>query len=190
MRAEAEEADGVLQAERAEDEVAIFEGDEAEEEGAAVVDGVEGGVRSVVVGERGVVAVNDDNGADGEQRVHGFGLFAVKRDGDVALPVDALRCGTGTVVAETGGGQAKAVGAIVLDGGTMQNFGGRSDGDEGGFRGAGRKTAIEGVFKGDDLLDGDILRGEDAVKAFEGEEAAAVEDVGDVGLTEPGLARK
>jgi len=48
---EADETDGVGEAERTEDEVTVFEGDEAEQEGAAIVDGVEGGVRGAVVGQ-------------------------------------------------------------------------------------------------------------------------------------------
>ena len=39
-------------------------------------------------------------------------------------------------------------------------------------------------FDGEELIDGDVLGCEDAVEAFEGEGALAVEEVGDVGLLE------
>ena len=39
-------------------------------------------------------------------------------------------------------------------------------------------------FQGQKLIDGDVLGCEDAVEAFEGEGAFAVEEVGDVGLLE------
>jgi hypothetical protein len=39
-----------------------------------------------------------------------------------------------------------------------------------------------GDLKGEDLIDGEVLGGEDAVEAFEGEGSFAVEEVGDVRL--------
>jgi hypothetical protein len=42
----------------------------------------------------------------------------------------------------------------------------------------------------EDLIDGEVLRGEDAVEAFEGEGSFAIEEVGDVGLLEAGLLRE
>jgi hypothetical protein len=43
-----------------------------------------------------------------------------------------------------------------------------------------------GELEREDLVDGEVLRGEDAVEAFEGEGAFAVEEVGDVRLAERG----
>jgi hypothetical protein len=37
-------------------------------------------------------------------------------------------------------------------------------------------------FEGEDLFDGEILRGENAVEAFEGEGAFAIEEIRDMGL--------
>jgi len=134
------------------------------------------------------VAVYDDDGAGNEQGFHGFGLIGVKEDADVTLPVGALGSGAGAVVSQAGGGELEEVGAFDLDAGLMDDGGGGGDGDGDCVRGAETLAAIARRFKGNDLLDGDVLRGEDAVEAFEGEEAAAVEDVGDVRLTESGLA--
>jgi len=56
MGAEAEEADGVVETVGAQDEVAVFEGDEAEEELASDVDGVERGMGCAIGGQRRVVS--------------------------------------------------------------------------------------------------------------------------------------
>ena len=44
-----------------------------------------------------------------------------------------------------------------------------------------------GDFEWEDLVDGEVLGGEDAVEAFEGEGAFAIEEVGDMGLLKAGL---
>jgi hypothetical protein len=41
-----------------------------------------------------------------------------------------------------------------------------------------------GEVERQDLVDGEVLRGEDAVKTFEGKRAFAVEKIRDVGLAE------
>jgi len=56
VRADADEAHGMGEAHGAENEVALFERDEAQEELVTVVDGIEGGTGLVVPGERDIVA--------------------------------------------------------------------------------------------------------------------------------------
>jgi hypothetical protein len=61
--------------------------------------------------------------------------------------------------------------------------GGGDDGDD--FDGvAGLDGGGSGEVERQDLIDGEVLRGEDAVEAFEGEGAFAVEEIRDVGLAE------
>ncbi len=188
MGGEAEEADGVREAEGAEDEMTLFQGDEAEEKGAAVVDRVERGMGGAVVGERGVVTIDDDDRAGGEEGFHGGGMGSVEDDGDVALPVGALGGRARTIVSQTGRGQLQEAGATGLDAGLIEYRGGRGDGNNDCLWGAEEVVAVQGSFRGDDLLDGEVLGGEDAIEAFEGEEATTVEDVGDVSLAEACLA--
>jgi hypothetical protein len=185
VTSETDEADRMGEAERAKDEVAVFKGDETEEEEAAVVDSIEGGLRCAVVGERGVVAIHNDGGTGGEERFHGRGLVGIERDGEVALPVGALGRWAGAIFAQARGRKMENPGAIGENAGVMQDSGGRGDGNDGCLWSG---EAVGDAFEGDELLDGDILGGEDAVKAFDGEEAAAVEDVGDVSLAKTCLA--
>ena len=60
---EGEELDGEVAGVGAEDETAFVEVDEAEEEGGAAADGVEGGLMGAVGGEGVVVAVEDGDGS-------------------------------------------------------------------------------------------------------------------------------
>jgi hypothetical protein len=63
---------------------------------------------------------------------------------------------------------------------------GGNDGDD--FDGvAGLDGSGGGELEREDLVDGEVLRGEDAVEAFEGEGAFAIKEVGDVRLLEPCL---
>jgi hypothetical protein len=71
------------------------------------------------------------------------------------------------------------------DAGVVHGGGGGDDGyDLGGIRGRGRCGGESIDVEGKELLDGDVLGGEDAVEALEGEGSLAVEEVGDVGLAE------
>lgn len=75
----------------AEDESAIVEAGKAKVKGASAAYGVEIGLLRPVEGERGVVAVDDDDGSGGDEGCHGFGLLSVCPDGDEALPVGLSR---------------------------------------------------------------------------------------------------
>jgi hypothetical protein len=101
-----------------------------------------------------------------------------------------------------GGGVADAVGEIAVQagGGDLDSFddGGRGDaglvhrgggGDHGddldGIAGLGGDGELcGGDVERQDLVDGEILRGEDAIEAFEREGTLAIEEVRDVGLAE------
>jgi hypothetical protein len=173
----------------AEDETAFVEVDEAEEEGGSAADGVEGGLVGAVGGKGVVVAVEDGDGSRGEEWVHSGGLLGVGADGEEALPVGVLGGGAGTVVVEAGGGDLEGFDdGGGGDAGVVHGDGGGDNGDDlDGVAGAGLYWGGGGEVKWEDLVDGEVLCGEDAVEAFEGEGAFAVEEVGDVGLLEAGL---
>ena len=180
MRGQRDELDGEGAGVRAKDEAALIEVDEAEEKGGSAADGVEGRLVGAVVGERVVVTVEDGDGSWGEDGVHGGGLLGVGADGEEALPVGVFGGGAGAVFVEAGGGD--------LDGfddggggdtGLVHGGGGGDDGDD--FDGvAGGDGSGGGEIEREDLLDGEVLSGEDAVETFEGEGAFSVEEVGDV----------
>jgi hypothetical protein len=64
---EGEELDGEIAGPGSEDETAFVEVDEAEEEGGAATNGVEGGLVGSVGGEGVVVAIEDSDGAGGDE---------------------------------------------------------------------------------------------------------------------------
>jgi hypothetical protein len=84
---EGEELDGKVSGVGAQDETAFVEVDEAEEESGGAADGVERGLMGAVGSERVVVAVEDGDGAGGDEGVHGGRLLGVGADGEEALPV-------------------------------------------------------------------------------------------------------
>ena len=107
--------------------------------------------------------------------MHGGGLLGVGADGEEALPVSVGGGGAGAVVVEAGGGD--------LDG--FDDGSGRDAGlVHGGGRGDNRNdfgwvAGLGGGLRGGeverkDLIDGEVLRGEDAVEALEGERAFAI----------------
>jgi hypothetical protein len=186
---EGEELDGEVAGVGAEDETAFVEVNEAEEEGGSATDGVEGGLMGAVGGERVVVAVEDGDGSGGDEGVHGGGLLGVGADGEEALPVGVFGGGAGAVVVQAGGGDLDSFDdGRGEDAGFVHGGGGGDDGDDlGGIAGvSGNGGLCRGEVEGQDLVDGEVLRGEDTVEAFEREGAFAVEEVGDVGLPEWG----
>jgi hypothetical protein len=187
---EGKELDGEVAGVGAEDEAALVEVDEAEEECGAAADGVEGGLVGAVGGERVVVAVEDGDGAGRDEGVHGGGLLGVGADGEETLPVGVLCGWAGAIVVEAGGGDLDGFDdGRGRDAGIVHGGGGRDDGNDlGGIAGVGGDGGLrgrEGVdFEGEDLVDSEVLRGEDAVEAFEREGAFLIEEVRDVGLSE------
>ena len=83
--------DGEVAGVWAEDETALVEVDEAEEEGCAAADGIEGGLMGAVGGEGVVVAVEDGDGSGRDEGIHGCGLLGVGSDGEETLPVGVFR---------------------------------------------------------------------------------------------------
>jgi hypothetical protein len=185
-----EELDGEGSGVGAEDKATFVEVHEAEEEGGSAADGVEGGLVGPVGGEGVVVAVEDGDGSGDEEGVHCGGLLGVGADGEEALPVGV------------GGGGTDAVGVVAVEagGGDLDGFndgGGEDAGLVHGRGGGDDRDDLDGVAGGDgrggggdvereDLVDGEVLRGEDAVESFEREGAFSVEEVGDMGLGQPG----
>jgi hypothetical protein len=188
---ERKKLDGEFPGPGAKDEAAFVEVDETEEERGSAADGVEGGLVGAVGGEGVVVAIEDGDGSGSDEGLHGGGLLGVGADGEEALP------------AGVGGRGAGAVGMIAVkarggdvdglddggggDVGFVHGDGGRDDGDR--FYGvAGLELGGGLEIEREKLVDGDVLGGENAVEAFEGEGTFAVEEIGDVGLLKADLA--
>jgi hypothetical protein len=190
--------DGEVSGIGAEDEAAFVEVDEAEQEGGAAADGVEGGLMGAVGGERVVVSVEDGDGSGGDEGFHGCGLLGVGADGEKALPLRVRGGGPDAVsmiAVETGGGDLDGFDdGCGGDAGLVHGGGGGDDGDDlEGVAGLGRGVGGDWVLGGgelerEDLVDGEILGGEDAVEAFEGEGTFLIEKVGYMGLAERGDA--
>jgi len=127
------------------------------------------------------VAIEYGDGAGGEERVHGGRLLGVCANGDEPLPVSKFGGGTGAVIVEAGGGDLKGLyDGRGRDAGVVHGSRWRDDGD--GLDGIahldGRRWLdCRGEVEGQDLIDGEVLGGEDAIEAFEGECALAVEEV-------------
>jgi hypothetical protein len=187
---EGQELDGEFAGPGTEDEAAFVEVDEAEEESGSAADGVEGWLVGTVGGEGVVVAIEDGDGSGSDEGLHGGGLLGVGTDGEEAMPMSVFGGGAGAVVVEAGGGDLEG----LDDGGRgdlwLVHGGGRGDyGD--GLGGVG-DVGLGGVGRlqidWEELVDGDVLGGEDAVEAFEGQGTFAVEEIWDVGLLKSGLA--
>ena len=187
---EGEELNGKVAGPGAEDETAFVEVDEAKEECGSAADGVESGLVGTVGSERVVVAVEDGDGAGGDKGIHGGGLLRVGADGEEALPVGVPGGGAGAVVVEAGGGDLDG----FDDGGgrdarLVHGGGGGDDGNDlGGVAGVGREGGPCGVeVNRQNLIDGEILRSQDAIESLEGEGTFTIEEIGDMGLLEPCL---
>jgi hypothetical protein len=130
-----------------------------------------------------VVSVEDSDVARDEERIHGGGLLDVGPDGEEALPVCAAGGGAGTVVVQAGGGDLDGFDDGGWSDAGLVHGGGRGDDGNNFYWVAGLDGSRGGSeVEWEDLIDGEVLRGEDAVEAFEREGALAVEEVGDVGL--------
>lgn len=176
----------------AEDKTAFVEVDEAEKEGGAASYGVERGLMGAVGRKRVVVAVEDGDGAGGDEWVHGRGLMCVGADGEEALPVGVFGGGAGAIVMQARGGDLNGFDDGGRgDAGFVHGGRGRDDGDDldgaAGVGWSGRRWGESVDVKGQKLVDGKVLRGEDAVEAFERKGPFFIEEVGDVGLLKSGL---
>jgi len=137
--------------------------------------------------ERIIVPVQHSDGIGADERVHRGGLLGVGADGEEALPVGVFGRGAGAVVLQAGGGDLDGFDdGCSGDAGLIHGGGGRDDGDDldgvAGLDGDGGLGG--GEVERQDLVDAEILRGEDAVETFEGKRAFTVEEVRDVGLAE------
>ena len=86
---EFDEFDRVVDGAGAQDEVAGFEGDVAEDELAAEADGVDVGLRRARRGERVVVAIEDGEAVGAQEGIHGERLSGRDADTDEAVPAAA-----------------------------------------------------------------------------------------------------
>jgi hypothetical protein len=117
--------------------------------------------------------------------------LGIGADGEKALPMGVLRVGARTIVLKPGGGDVNGLDDRAgTDLGFVHSGRGRDDGDCVDGIGGGRGVGCGEELKRHDLIDGELLRGEDAVEAFERKSALAIEEVGDMGLSESGLSRE
>jgi hypothetical protein len=133
------------------------------------------------------MAIEDGDGSRGDDGIHRGGLLGVGADGEEALPVSVGGGGAGTVVVEARGGDLDGFDdGCGRDAGLVHGGGGGDDrNDLGGV--AGGDGSGGGEVEGKNLLDVEVLCGEDTVEAFEREGALAVEEVRDMSLLETGL---
>jgi hypothetical protein len=182
--------DGEVAGPGAEDETAFVKVNEAKKECGAAADGVESRLVGPVGGKGVVVTVEDCDGSGGDEWVHRGGLLGVGADGKEALPVSMPGGGAGAIVVEARGGDLDGFDdGGGGDAGFVHGRGGGDDGDDlDRIAGVNRGRSVGGGdVERKYLVDGEVLRGEDAVEAFEGECALTVEEVGDVGLLKTSL---
>lgn len=138
-------------------------------------------------GEGVVMTIKDGDGSGRDEGLHGGGLLGIDADGEEALPVCLFHGRAGAVVLEAGGGNRDGFDdGGERDVGVVHGGGGRDDGDgldgisQGGLGGV--DVRCEEVWW-EELVDGDVLGGENAVQAFEGEGSPAIEKIRDMGLS-------
>jgi len=143
-----------------------------------------------VGGERVVVAVEDGDGTGGDEGVHGGGLLGVGTDGEEALPVGMAGGGRARLSCS---GEAETWMVSMIAAGEMRASSMAAEGETTGTISMGSLVWVGdgrvggGEVERQNLVDGQVLRGEDAVETFKGERAFAVEEVRDMGLLEAGL---
>ncbi len=176
---------------RSEEDAVCEEVDVADGEVLLVADGVEAREGSVlgVVGREGVVvAVEDDDGVREQDGVHAADVGCGEPDGDEALP---LATGSGASRAKGSKGFRREVEDALNTGGADVGFG-ECDGvadkrdladfaDLFGEQGAG----VSGGGK--QVRDDEVLRTQDFVQRGERELTSAVQEVGQMGLTDASL---
>ena len=105
------------------------------------------------------------------------------------MPVGVAGRGAGGTAIEAAGGEVEGFDDGRGGDARLGEGGGRADdGDarHGVCGGAGDGDGRGSEIEREELIDGELLRSEDAIEAFERESAPAVEEVGDVGLAEAG----
>ncbi len=165
-----DQLDGEIEPMGSKDEPVGFKRDVAKEEGVALAEGVDVGLDGAELGDRGVVAVEDDDVVGGEHGLHGQGLCRGDADGDEALHVAATDELPGAEIGEAAGGELNAV-----------ERGGRRD--EGVVDGAGRGYEWNEVRRGcgggdlrwhQQIFDADRKSCQDSVHGCHAEVALAV----------------
>ena len=186
---ELERFNGEVEAQGAEDEAIREEVREADGEVSATTDSVEGGAAGPVGGQRGVEAVQHGQRVGLDEGVHGGGVSICHADGDEALPGTAGLGAADAEVAEGVGGQMKLLkrggGADVR---LKDGAGVGDDGDAGDVFVDGGELKLGGG--GQQISDGQVLDGEDAVQRFKGKLSALTEKVRQMRLSIAGLARQ
>ena len=190
-----ESLDGREEAEWPEDETACADVGIADAELGADAHGVEVwlGNRGVAIGAEGdVVAIEDEEGLRREERLHGLGFGGGEMDDDKTFPLLAGRSAAlaeplngcrreGYESLDTAGAKIGfEEGDGVADEREMADLS-QLAGEEGGLGEAWRREQVD---------HGEALGGEDLIQRGEREAAAAMQEVGDVRLTQACLACK
>ena len=87
-----------------ENESIVVELGEAELKRLSAADCIEVWLVGSIESKRGVVSVEQDDGTEGYERLHGGGLLGIGADGDEPAPVLLCRGAAGAVFIENGGG--------------------------------------------------------------------------------------
>jgi hypothetical protein len=190
-----ESLDGRVEAEWPEDETACADVGIADAELGADAHGVEArlGFRGVAIGAKGdVVAIEDEEGVGREERLHGMGIGSGQVDDDKTFPLLAGRsaalaeplhrcCREGDEGLDNAGAKVGLEeGDGVADEREMTDLS-HLAGEESGLGKAWRREQVD---------DGEALGGEDLIQRDKREAAAAMQEVGDVRLTQACLACK
>ncbi len=189
VRPQSDELDRVVEFNGTEDEPIAGELREPEMQCVADTHGEDRGLGRLVGNGRIVVAIDDNDGLRGQQRLHACGLLAGNAHGDEAHPGAADGGATGPHLLE----QPKRDLEMVKGGGSrrhrvMDRGTGSDDGYE-GVAGAVEWTARElgWVIQSEQVRDGEQLSGEQAIQCAEAEGAAPAQKVGDVRGLKAGL---
>jgi hypothetical protein len=190
LRRKFDQLNGVIEGARTKDEAAGLEAHMAEEEMSAEANAVDIGAWRLPGGERIVMAVDDDEGAEAEDRIHGESLSRGNADGNEAIPGAAA---DGTTSGKCGKPAFRQLDEILH----------RSGGDQGSGHGGGVRdegNAIHGTcvnpFRGrkgrrgdsSNFLDAEGLCQQDTIERGEAETASSMKEVGYMRLRQARLA--
>ncbi len=136
------------------------------------------------------MAVEDNDCAGGDEGLHGGGVSGIGAQGEEAMPVGLVLGAPGAIFVEPRRGDGDALDdGMGGDDGVVHGDGGGDERDRLDLAlvrwdGCGLKVDCAGR---QDLGDGEVLGGEDAVETVEGEGPFAIEEVRDMCLAEAGL---